>query len=242
MSYILDALKKSEQERKQGEVPGLNSFQDHPRPPRSSSRILVYLLSGILLVMTLAVSLWLFFRQSPTPTPPESTREVMTATPLPQTEQPPQIKTDALPIAKEAATEQPDQPAVIAKPDSPALADLTPEPETSLSTIEPPPATVADIGDDEQLVNDERENPAPAQPEHINFADLPPDIRSALPELVIAAHYYASKPSSRMASINGRIMRQGQSVTDGLILEEIIREGVILSFHDYRFSLEVFNR
>ena len=168
----------------------------------------------------------------------------MTATSLPQTEQAQQTKTDALPIAKKAATEQPDQPAVITKPNSPppALADLTPEPETSLITIEPPPATVADIDDDEQLLNDDRENPPPSQPELITFADLPPDIRSALPKLVIAAHYYASKPSSRMASINGRVMRQGQTITDGLILEEIIREGVILSFHDYRFSLEVFYR
>jgi general secretion pathway protein B len=241
MSYILDALKKSEQERKQGEVPGLNSFQDHPRPPRSSSRIIIHLLSGILLIMTLAISLWLFFRDPPTPTPPESSREVITETALPQTEKPQQIENKNLPIAKGTP---PEQPAIITEPGtpSPALGDLTPEPETSLSTVEPPPATAADIGGIEQVLNDDQENSAPAQPKLVTFADLPSDIRSALPELVIAAHYYASKPSSRMASINGRIMRQGQSVTDGLVLEEIIREGVILSFHDYRFSLGVFNR
>ncbi|MEN8135298.1 MAG: general secretion pathway protein GspB [Thermodesulfobacteriota bacterium] len=242
MSYILDALKKSEQERKQGEIPGLNSLQAHPRPPRYSSPILIYLLAGILLLMTLTIGLWLFFRQPPAPTSPQATSEIMTEAVLPQTAQPQEIEAEALPIAQEVPPDKPIQPAIIAKPDTPTIADLTPEPEPSLGAVAPPSATAGDSGDNEQLRPDEQDSPAPAQPELITFANLPPDIRSALPELVIAAHYYSSKPSSRMASINGRIMRQGQSVADGLILEEIIREGVILSFHDYRFSLEVFNR
>lgn len=243
MSYILDALKKSEQERKQGEVPGLNSFQDHPRPPRSTRRILIYMLIGILLVITPAISLWLFFRQPPTPTPTEPSNEVITNTALTLPDQPQPIESDAIQISKEAPPDKANQPTIIAKPETPppALEDLTPGPETSLSSVETG-ATTADIGNNEQFRDDDLESPAPTKPKLIPFAQLPPDIRSALPELVIAAHYYSSKPSSRMASINGRIMRQGESVTDGLILEEIIREGVILSFLDYRFSLEVFNR
>ena len=100
----------------------------------------------------------------------------------------------------------------------------------------------SNIESEEKRLNDTRESTAPPRPVLTTYATLPADIRSALPKLVIAAHYYASKPSSRMASINGRVMRQGQTITNGLILEEIIREGVILSFHDYRFSLEVFYR
>jgi general secretion pathway protein B len=260
MSYILDALKKSEQERKQGQVPGLNSFQDQPRPPRTTSRILFYLLSGFLVVNALAISLWLFFRP-PTPTPAESTREVITETVLTQTDQPQQLKTDSVPVAKAAETDQPNQPATRAEPDilTPTPADLGPEPETSSTAGEQATVIVpantdsseeglnniqndSGIEIEDKRLDDIQESSAPAKPELTTFANLPADIRSALPKLVIAAHYYASKPSARMASINGRVMRQGQTVTDGLILEEIIREGVILSFHDYRFSLKVFNR
>lgn len=45
-----------------------------------------------------------------------------------------------------------------------------------------------------------------------------------------------------MASINGRIMRQGQNVGDGLVLKEIIREGVIFSFRGFHFIFKVFAR
>ncbi len=244
MSYILDALKKSEQERKQGEVPGLNSFQENPPAPRSTRRHLIYLLIGFLLLIILAIGLWLFLRQPPMPTPAVTTKEVLTdTTAMPLLEQPQPLEPEATQIAKEAPPDKPLQPAIIAKPETPppALEDFTPEPETSLSSVETG-APTTDSGDNDQFLDDDRESPAPVKPKLIPFANLPADIRSALPELVIAAHYYSSKPASRMASINGRIMRQGQSVTEDLILEEIIPEGVILSYLDYRFSLEVFNR
>ncbi len=243
MSYILDALKKSEQERKQGEVPDLNSFQDHTLPPRSTRRILIYMLTGFLLVIIPAISLWLIFRQPPAPARPESPRKATTETTLPLTAQAQPLATDAGQIAEETPLDQPTQPASIAKPEPPppAAEEPAPELETDLGTVETA-AAAEESGDNDQLKNDAPESAAPAKPKLIPFASLPPDIRSALPELVIAAHYYSSNPASRMASINGRIMRQGQSVTEDLILEEIIREGVIFSYLDYRFSLEVFNR
>ena len=65
MSYILDALKKSDQERKHGEVPGLDSFQGQSKPPRSTSRILLYVLIGAMVINAMAIGLWLTFRQDP---------------------------------------------------------------------------------------------------------------------------------------------------------------------------------
>lgn len=242
MSYILDALKKSEQERKQGEVPGLDSFQDHPAPPRSTSRILLYMLAGLFLATTLAISLWLFFR--PLPSPPAA--EVIsnnTPTVSSKIDQPQQLESATKPIEIAAEIDRSNQAAITeTETPPPALAQPTLEAETSLDTIEPSPSPATDVGGNEPLLADDRHNTDPAQPEPVSFSNLPPDIRNALPELVISAHYYSSRPSSRMASINGRVMRQGQTVTSGLILHEITREGVILSFHDYHFSLEVFNR
>ncbi|MFN2367375.1 MAG: hypothetical protein ABR605_00275, partial [Desulfurivibrionaceae bacterium] len=65
MSYILDALKKSEQERKQGEVPDLNSLRD-PTPARSNRRVRILVIGSVLLLI-LAVNLWVILRQ---PSPP----------------------------------------------------------------------------------------------------------------------------------------------------------------------------
>ena len=38
-----------------------------------------------------------------------------------------------------------------------------------------------------------------------------------------------------MARINDRMMREGQDLSQGLKLEEIIEDGVIFRFRDYRF-------
>ncbi|MFN2366856.1 MAG: general secretion pathway protein GspB, partial [Desulfurivibrionaceae bacterium] len=91
----------------------------------------------------------------------------------------------------------------------------------------------------EQPFDDFREDDARPTVSH---ADLPANIRNALPDLGIAAHYYSKTPSARMASINGRIMREGHTIGQGLTLEEITEEGVVFSSDKYRFSLKVFNR
>lgn len=245
MSYILDALKKSEQERKQGEVPGLDSFLDNPHPPKSTSRILLYMLIGILLATTLTIGLWLFFRQPAAPPTAELANTETTAATSSQPDQPQQIIENATSSSGiETEANQPDQPATVAETETPppALAKPTQEEDTNLNIIEPLPPPVTEASVNAPLQAENQDEPAQSQPEPVSFNNLPPDIKNALPKLVISAHYYSNKSSTRMAGINGRVMRQGQTITNGLILEEITRKGVIMSFHDYRFSLEVFNR
>jgi general secretion pathway protein B len=233
MSYILDALKKSEQARKQGEVPDLNSFPDQPRPSRATSTILLYLLSGFLLCTTLAVGLWAVFSRPVVPAP-LATAETVIAAPAGITPPPP-VAAEATPAA--TAGPGPTSIQALSPPPEPGPAeDPIPAPATSPAEVAPRPETTADYPADAE--------PQPtADPARLtNFADLPTAVRDALPELTIGAHYYAKNPSTRMVSINGRIVRQGQRLEGGLILEEITREGVIFSFEGRRFILEVFAR
>lgn len=226
MSYILDALKKSDQERKHSEVPGLNSFQDQPKPPIATSRILLYFLIGAMLINALAIGLWLNFRQAP--------EDITIASSPAESTEHSELTTATSPTA---------EPAVTKAAKSPAEA----EPETA-AEAEPTTDGSEDTSQSAEIIAEEQaEEEVPTEDEkgeltQTSFEKLPADIRSDLPKLTIAAHYYAGKPSARMASINGRIMREGQTINDGLVLEEITKEGVIFRFRDYLFTMDVFVR
>lgn len=62
---------------------------------------------------------------------------------------------------------------------------------------------------------------------------LPHAVRKSLPEIRVTSHLY--RKDSRLVSINGRIMSEGYNLDDGLFLEEITPEGVVLSYGKHRF-------
>lgn len=79
-----------------------------------------------------------------------------------------------------------------------------------------------------------------SQNKEIPYLDeLPLSVRQELPTLTIAAHIYSNNSASRMANINGRTVREGQNVADGIKLEEITLNGVILSYRNYRFRIRM---
>jgi general secretion pathway protein B len=60
---------------------------------------------------------------------------------------------------------------------------------------------------------------------------------SALPELHLDVHVYATKPSDRFVYINMRKYHEGATLEEGPTLEHIRRDGVVLNFHGVRFIL-----
>ncbi|MEW6427869.1 MAG: general secretion pathway protein GspB [Thermodesulfobacteriota bacterium] len=72
------------------------------------------------------------------------------------------------------------------------------------------------------------------------FSALPPSIRREIPELSISIHLFSEDPARRKVGINGRMRRQGENVADGLVLEEITEDGVILAWKGKKFHLGVF--
>jgi general secretion pathway protein B len=50
-------------------------------------------------------------------------------------------------------------------------------------------------------------------------------------------HVFATKPADRFVYINMRKYREGAALADGLTLERIRRDGVVLNYHGLRFVL-----
>jgi hypothetical protein len=48
---------------------------------------------------------------------------------------------------------------------------------------------------------------------------------------------YSEDPTLRMVRINGRTLREGQYISEGLKVEEIRPDGVILDYKKYRLQI-----
>jgi general secretion pathway protein B len=59
----------------------------------------------------------------------------------------------------------------------------------------------------------------------------------ALPDLHLDMQVFATKPADRFVYINMRKYREGAALADGLTLERIRRDGVVLNYHGLRFVL-----
>lgn len=263
MSYILDALKKSEQEHKKGQVPGLGTIQGLPGPGgrfETDRLIWIYSLATILLA-AVVVGAWLYLREpAPTTAPVEVPTATITQLPVdsrtattkaetkpattpanPKTARPkvvpPITKAESpqsQPLLKAVAPEvsAPSSPAtptpVIAKPPSPPV-------RVEETAQERPPSEGNSPEDTETEVN-------PEQLVTVPFEELPAETRANIPAIKIGVHLFGDTPAARRASINGRLMREGQQVDKDLVLVEIIRQGVILSYRGRKFTMLVFPR
>lgn len=192
MSYILDALKRSEQQRIRGRRRSPGQGASAPSEPfytawiRPGQMVVIVLVLGVLLFLGARV----LFRVSP-PTAPVAE----SAAPLP----PPQVE------AKNPAA------APMAAPKAEAIPASSP-----------------------------LHAPAPSSPAvgPVQFLrSLPLDFQQRLPELVVNIHVYAVEEPSRILYINNRSYRRGDQVQDGIVVEEIVPDGVVLQFRGQRFKL-----
>jgi len=78
---------------------------------------------------------------------------------------------------------------------------------------------------------------APRENKVYNIEDLPLSIKQSLPPLTISVSLYSDEPASRMAKINGSMIREGEYLTVGLKLEEITPDGVIFNYQNYHFRV-----
>lgn len=109
-----------------------------------------------------------------------------------------------------------------------------------------PPTSVEPLG------IDSADYPAPATPAKApvslysgaaavpDIEKLPASVREKLPSLAISFHFYSHDPGSRMVSINGHLLREGQAMNEDMKVEEIIADGVIMNFQGERFRKGIF--
>ncbi len=222
MSFILDALRKSEIERQRQSGPSMAEFP----VAREDRRLPVALIAiGFLLAINVAVVLFFMLRQSPAPAATAS----------------------QIAAADKAASVTSPPPVSAAPPTA-----ITPAPQSELQSAqnaagqfaEPPlelygeTATQPPDAPDPTLLPDARVS-SPG----VTYGDAPPDdaptaeAASGLPALTVDLHIYENDPAKRAVFINGRRYTQGAHMAEGPIVEEITPEGAVLSYHGRRFLL-----
>lgn len=66
---------------------------------------------------------------------------------------------------------------------------------------------------------------------------LPATDRAALPPLKLSMHVYADAPAQRFVILDGQRLVEGASPASGVVLEEIRRDGLVLSVNGQRLLL-----
>ena len=220
MSLILEALKKSEAERQRGKAPGL--FVEQAVVPVRSRRATpgwAYV-AGVLLVVVVGVFVWREWSREAA-VPAQTQVSAPTAVPPlpPAGEDRGEGEPGASMVAPTVALPPPQaSPArEAASPDvarMPAPAPVpAPRPVPAQTPTQAPTIT---------------ELPAPTNTLP-RLTDLPASERNALPPLKITMHVYADEPSQRFVILDGRRHGEGANPADGVVIQEIRRDGLVLS-------------
>jgi general secretion pathway protein B len=223
MSFILDALKKSEGQRQRQSGPAL--FAVKLAPPRTRIPVWAVAVGGLLLV-NLAAFGWMMLRPSSPPEsaqPPAATAAAPVVSERQPTEMPPVIATGALPSP--AGVEEDFEPQLIGD-ESDELSGAESEP---LATFDEPAVARADgaprvtrgtvlgVPTYDQLLA----RPGPA-----------------MPDLRLDLHVFANDPSGRFIFLNNTRLAEGDALPNGTRVESIVPDGAVLSVGSTRFLLQ----
>lgn len=232
MSYILDALKKSDQQRQLGSTPTLLTAQATVSAPRRAKYLLNSVLAVVLICAGIAVG-WLRPWQMSQPAPAVEPVASMPAPPAKTAEMIAEPQHDPL-VSDPRSAEQPDplQAVATTKRDTPVHADIR----------SPSPSPQADMGVQNAtgIPSPDRTAPAGTASEEgrkvMALNELPPTIQREIPAITIAFHAYSSKPGERRVMINGNMAKEGELLAAGVSLEQITPDGVILGYKGLRFQ------
>lgn len=264
MSILLEALKKSEQERQLGQTPTLQSRPEDGAPGRESLNQSVLL---ALVVLSVCVMAWFGWQQLRMPAGPGevtvagsgeevSGSDVEEAQPRTMTEgYQPATPGSATTVTGESGTDSntPDDRAKLsqsvstftaekadpkpsAKAESRAAINESPAKRTTPPAASTQPPKVAGIK--KKTGDSQRTGVEPHVSEPISYWELPQGIRDNLPEIRITVLVYAEKPDDRFLLSNGQRMVEKDQLDGGLVLEEIRRDGAVFLYRNYRFLVK----
>ncbi len=261
MSYILNALRKSERERQAMQPDTVTSRIAIQHTPERQSLTKII---AVLVILNLAI-LTYFLGIAPhipedgeqTPAKIEKSAQLIASPPPLGDDQPSPAKfapnpktqpprnqaqaTDNIAAGKKQPVDptkpavtpaQPVKPtAVIAKP----VLDTNPVAEPEQQTI-PVPQIVANS---EQPAVKKPEPAATTRPQNElpTLEDLPPDVRQSLPTLPINVFSYSSAPAERFVMIDMVKYVPGQTIKNTLELKEIAEDGIIVRYEGRVFKI-----
>jgi general secretion pathway protein B len=260
MSFILDALKKSEADRQRQSGPAL--FEVKVAPPRRRLPLWAVAIA-VLLLVNLGIVLWLLLRH-----PSQAASETAALPPAPPVAQsaPPlaQSAPPAIAPLTAAATPPPataPAPAPAAGNTAPASAPPAAPPAAATAQTAPPssantPPAPQPVANRSEPAGSEGGNPADYAPAEEPPADAPsghvrrgtvagvPLYQDAaavpgmqIPQLRLDLHVYAPHPQDRFVMINMHKVHEGDTLPEGVHVDSITPEGALLSYNGSRFLL-----
>lgn len=213
MSYILDALKKSDKKRQREESVSV-LHQVHSELPtfkRSRPRRgLFILLAGITILVFIGFILIFTLRKDQAAPPVKTTASEKGQERI---EQPEKADETSVPELRPKKIKVP-----VINTTSPAEEVIEPQP-LDINTPYPPTEI------------QEKEDNTPY------LEELPLSFQESVPEFQLAGHVYSIKPKLRLIMINNKIVREGDIIEDDFILHEITPDGVILRKDSEHFRL-----
>jgi general secretion pathway protein B len=259
MSYILDALRKSEKERQQGNVPDFMTVQDAIEREPQKRLLVPYLLIVSLLINSALFLWWLVPRQSiksgqmtSYSTARQQSKSKEVALPLKDSAKTsdqegkinrdtPMAESEIIALKKESKPQT-----TINQQQVSGVTDLQEKVSSSISAInkerlrEITPVVSQQTRTIHQFSSEPtgtQKSVAHRENSVYNINDLPLSIQQNLPPISISVCLYSDEPASRMARINGSMIREGEYLSAGLKLEEITPDGVIFRYQNYRFHV-----
>ena len=228
MSYILDALKKSEAQRHAGTIPTVVAPHGAPIESPRTGRLgtLGWIVAALAMVLGAA---WWARQILERPAHDVTASPAAPVAPMPA---PARAENAAAPGSGESARggeaiprlklaislparEQPAQ--------EPAGESLPAAPRVSAP---PPPATMAP--------EPAQEASPPPRATLLLYGELPPTIRQALPPLVVGG-FAAGDSGGNMAMVDDRLVHEGEELAPGIRVEKILPDTVEFSYKGYRF-------
>ena len=237
MSYILEALRKSNAERERGAVPDLHAqpialagADEDAAPGRAKPWL--WLVGGAVIALSAAVA-WRFTAHdappllaaapAPLPAPAPAPAPSPPPAPSPQPEAAPAPAPVPAPVTAPVPT--PVQKATQKAPPEPAA---KPAPRTRAKPQAPTPAAVT--------AAKKPEAPQPAARVPL-LSELPDDLRRQVPAMAIGGSVYSPQPASRMLIVNGQVFREGSPLAPELQLEQIGAKAAVFSIRGQRFEV-----
>jgi general secretion pathway protein B len=217
MSLILEALRKSEAERRRSEAPNVYSELPSASRPGRANRIpaIGWALAAIVVLLLLWGGATLLRGTQDAPMP---VAHVVRVEPRPITHR--ALPLPVVPHLTPAAATPP--PSAVKAPSPPLPARVL---STTVPSIQAPTPVSPPIA-------------APAHDDTLRLSDLSPDERKALPPLKLSMHMWNDDPSQRFVILDGNRLREGDRVGDAVVTA-ITTDGVVLDWNGRKLKLPI---
>lgn len=211
MSYILEALKKSDAERQLGNAPTIHAVPVGAPPQAATGarrRPAWIALGAVALAAVVGVLAWR--GMAPTAKPVAPVPVVVAAPAAPA--KPVVAVTPAPPLAVVPASTPPAPKPVVARP---------PPPPAPVKAAAPVPAPVV-FAEEEKLPS---------------LRELPDNIARSVPTLAFGGYMYSKNPADRLLLIDKTLRHEGEEVAPGLVLEKLLPKAAVMNYKGYRYRV-----